>query len=147
LIPNVSLSTDIISGFCAETEDDHKMTLDIMREVQYDGAYTFKYSPREKTKAWDMDDDVDEIVKTRRLVEIVELQNEISEKKNSASIGNKYEVLIESISKKSPDMLKGRTDGNKAVIIPKNGTNVGDKVLVKITRSNSATLFGEAVHN
>jgi tRNA-2-methylthio-N6-dimethylallyladenosine synthase len=94
-----------------------------------------------------MDDDVDEIVKTRRLVEIVELQNEISEKKNSASIGNKYEVLIESISKKSPDMLKGRTDGNKAVIIPKNGTNVGDKVLVKITRSNSATLFGEAVHN
>jgi tRNA-2-methylthio-N6-dimethylallyladenosine synthase len=147
LIPNVSLSTDIISGFCAETEDDHKMTLDIMREVQYDGAYMFKYSPREKTKAWDMDDDVDEIVKTRRLVEIVELQNEISEKKNSASIGNKYEVLIESISKKSPDMLKGRTDGNKAVIIPKNGTNVGDKVLVKITRSNSATLFGEAVHN
>ncbi len=82
IIPDVSLSTDIITGFCTETEDDHKMTLDIMKEVKYDGAYMFKYSPREKTKAWAMKDDVDEETKTKRLTDIVELQRNISEKKN-----------------------------------------------------------------
>jgi len=82
LIPDVSLSTDIITGFCTETEEDHKMTLEVMKEVKYDGAYMFKYSPREKTKAWKMEDDVDEETKTRRLVEIVELQRAISEVKN-----------------------------------------------------------------
>jgi tRNA-2-methylthio-N6-dimethylallyladenosine synthase len=146
IIPEVSLSTDIISGFCTETEDDHKMTLDIMREVEYDGAYMFKYSPREKTKAWEMGDDVDEEVKTRRLMEIVELQNSISDKKNSASIGNEFEILVESVSKKSPDMLKGRTDGNKPVIINKNGTKIGDTVRVKIIKANAATLFGEVLY-
>lgn len=145
LIPEVSLSTDIISGFCTETEDDHKMTLDIMREVKYDGAYMFKYSPREKTKAWQYEDDVDEETKTRRLMEIVELQRQISEDKNSALTGNIFEIVIEGISKKSDKMLFGRTDGNKTVIIPVNGAKAGDKLKVRITRGNSATLFGEAV--
>ncbi len=145
LIPDVSLSTDIISGFCTETEDDHKMTLDVMREVKYDGAYMFKYSPREKTKAWQYEDDVDEETKTRRLMEIVELQRQISEDKNSALVGKEFEIIVEGISKKSDKMLFGRTDGNKTVIIPVNGAKAGDKVLVKVTKGNSATLFGETV--
>lgn len=145
ILPEVSLSTDIISGFCTETEEDHKMTLDIMREVKYDGAYMFKYSPREKTKAWQMEDDVDEETKTRRLMEIVELQRDISEEKNRQTVGRIYEVIIEGISKKSDKMLFGRTDGNKTVIIPVNGAKPGDKVMVKVTKANSATLFGEAI--
>lgn len=145
LIPDVSLSTDIITGFCTETEEDHKMTLDVMKEVRYDGAYMFKYSPREKTKAWKMEDDVDEETKTRRLVEIVELQRDISEEINLKTVGKQFEVIIEGISKKSDKMLFGRTDGNKTVIIPINGAKPGDKVLVKVNKANSATLFGEAV--
>lgn len=145
LIPDVSLSTDIITGFCTETEEDHKMTLEVMKEVKYDGAYMFKYSPREKTKAWKMEDDVDEETKTRRLVEIVELQRAISEKKNLETVGKEFEVIIEGISKKSAEMLFGRTDGNKTVIIPVNGTKPGEKISVKINKANSATLFGEVV--
>lgn len=145
LIPDVSLSTDIITGFCTETEEDHKMTLEVMKEVRYDGAYMFKYSPREKTKAWKMDDDVDEETKTRRLVEIVELQRDISEEKNRETVGKEFEVIIEGISKKSDKMLFGRTDGNKTVIIPLNDAKPGDKIMVKVNRANSATLFGEAV--
>jgi len=145
LIPDVSLSTDIITGFCTETEEDHKMTLEVMKEVRYDGAYMFKYSPREKTKAWKMDDDVDEETKTRRLVEIVELQRDISEEKNRETVGKEFEVIIEGISKKSDKMLFGRTDGNKTVIIPLNDSKPGDKIMVKVNRANSATLFGEAV--
>lgn len=145
LIPDVSLSTDIITGFCTETEEDHKMTLEVMKEVRYDGAYMFKYSPREKTKAWKMEDDVDEEIKTRRLVEIVELQRDISEEKNRETVGKEYEVIIEGVSKKSDMMLFGRTDGNKTVIIPLNDAKPGDKLMVKINRANSATLFGEAV--
>ncbi len=147
IIPGVALSTDIISGFPTETGDDHKMTLDIMKEVKYDGAYMFKYSAREKTKAYQMGDDVDDETKTKRLMEIIELQRQISFELNSKMVGNSYEVLMESLSKKSDEMLTGRTDGNKSVIIPKNGTSIGDKVTVKITKANSATLFGEVVYN
>jgi tRNA-2-methylthio-N6-dimethylallyladenosine synthase len=145
VIPDVSLSTDIITGFCTESEDDHRMTLELMKEVKFDGAYMFKYSPREKTKAWNMKDDVDEETKTRRLVEIVELQNRISEEKNLASVGKEFDVVIEGLSKKSDKMLFGRTDGNKTVIIPVNGCKPGEKLRVKITRANTATLFGEPV--
>jgi tRNA-2-methylthio-N6-dimethylallyladenosine synthase len=145
LIPDVSLSTDIITGFCTETEDDHKMTLEVMKEVRYDGAYMFKYSPREKTKAWKMEDDVDEEIKTRRLVEIVELQRDISEEKNRETVGKEFEVIIEGVSKKSDKMLFGRTAGNKTVIIPLNDAKPGDKIMVKINRANSATLFGDAI--
>ena len=145
IIPGVALSTDIISGFPTETEEDHKMTLDIMDKVKYDGAYMFKYSAREKTKAFMMGDDIDDETKTRRLMEIIELQRQISFKLNSAMVGKSYEILIESLSKKSDEKLTGRTDGNKSVIIPKNGNKVGEKVKVKITAANSATLFGEVI--
>lgn len=146
LLPEATLSTDIITGFCTETEDDHKMTLDIMKEVRYDGAYMFKYSPRENTKAWQMDDDVDEETKTRRLIEIVEQQKLIAEDINSKQVGKELEVLLEGESKKSVDVLKGRTDGNKAVLVNKNGSKIGDTVKVKITRANYATLFGEIIY-
>ena len=145
ILPDAALSTDIISGFCTETEDDHKKTLDILAEVRYDGAYMFKYSPREKTKAYTMKDDVDEDTKSRRLMEIVELQNKISFEKNQGLTGKTLEVLVESVSRKSDNMLAGRTDGNKSVIIPRNGTQIGEKVMVKINKSNSATLFGDVV--
>lgn len=146
IIPKVALSTDIISGFPTETDDDHRMTLDVMNEVKYDGAYMFKYSAREKTKAYQMEDDVDDNIKSKRLMEIIELQRQISFGENSKMVGSDYEVLVESLSKKSDDMLTGRTDGNKSVIIPKNGTSIGDRVMVRIEKANSATLFGKAVH-
>ena len=145
IIPDVSLSTDIISGFPTETEDDHKMTLDVIREVKYDGAYMFKYSPREHTKAYSIHYSVDDEVKTRRLQEIIDLQTHISFERNSQMVGKDFEVLIESLSKKSDRMYSGRTDGNKSVIIPMNGFKPGDKVMAKIIRANSATLFGELV--
>jgi tRNA-2-methylthio-N6-dimethylallyladenosine synthase len=121
------------------------MTLDVMKEVKYDGAYMFKYSAREKTKAYQMGDDVDDETKARRLMEIIELQRQISYEMNSKMIGGTYEILVESLSKKSDSMLTGRTDGNKSVIIPRNGTKIGEKIMVKITNSNSATLFGEVI--
>lgn len=146
LLPEATLSTDIITGFCTETEEDHKMTLDIMKEVRYDGAYMFKYSPRENTKAWQMDDDVDEETKTRRLIEIVEQQKIIAEDINSKLVGREFDVLLEGESKKSGDVLKGRTDGNKAVLVNKNGSKIGDTVRVKINRANYATLFGDIIY-
>ncbi|MCX7877663.1 MAG: tRNA (N6-isopentenyl adenosine(37)-C2)-methylthiotransferase MiaB [Ignavibacteria bacterium] len=144
-IPDASLSTDIIAGFCTETEEDHLMTLELMKQVRYDGAYMFKYSPRENTKAWKMKDDVPEEVKTKRLMEIIELQNKISEEKNREEIGKIHEILIEGPSRKSPGKLKGRTDGNKTVIVSCDSFITGQLVKVKITSSNSATLFGEPV--
>jgi tRNA-2-methylthio-N6-dimethylallyladenosine synthase len=145
IMPQVALSTDIISGFPTETDDDHRMTLDLMKEIKYDGAYMFKYSTREKTKAFLMGDDVNDEIKTKRLMEIIELQRKISLELNSKMVNKTYEILVESLSRKSDTMLTGRTDGNKSVIIPKNGTKIGEKVMVKITDSNSATLFGEVL--
>jgi tRNA-2-methylthio-N6-dimethylallyladenosine synthase len=142
-IPGVSLSTDIISGFPTETEDDHQMTLDLIREVEYDGAFTFKYSPRENTKAWSMPDDVSEEIKLRRLNDIIELQRSISVQQNSTMIGQHVEVLVEGTSKKSEHDFCGRTDTNKMVIFPKNGDAVGDYIHIAIERVNSATLFGK----
>jgi tRNA-2-methylthio-N6-dimethylallyladenosine synthase len=145
-ISGVSISTDIISGFPTETEDDHRMTLDLIREVKYDGAFTFKYSPRENTKAWSMPDDVSEEIKLRRLNDIIELQRSISVQQNSAMIGQHVEVLVEGTSKKSEHDFCGRTDTNKMVVFPKNGDAVGDYIHVAIERVNSATLFGKQVH-
>jgi len=145
IIPEASLSTDIISGFCTETDEDHKMTLDIMSEVKFDGAYMFKYSPREKTKAWAMENDVDEEIKTKRLMEIIELQSKIALDKNSAAIGKVFKVLVEGPSKKNAEMFTGRTDGNKAVIVPGKGLIKGSFVKVKVIRANSATLYGKVI--
>ena len=159
MMPSVGLSTDIISCFPSETEDEHRMTLDVIREVRYDGAYTFAYSPRENTKAFYLEDKIDEETKKRRLDEIITLQRKISVEINQNLIGKTMPVLIETISKKSGDFFMGRTDCNKSVIIPKEHSyvnesgelthkkslSIGEFVNVKINKVNSATLFGETV--
>jgi tRNA-2-methylthio-N6-dimethylallyladenosine synthase len=145
-IPEISLSTDIITGFPTETEDDHKQTLNLLQEVEYDGAYTFKYSPRENTKAWSMSDDVPEEVKNRRLSEVIDIQRNISLHRNRTMVGQTVEVLVEGPSKKSAVDFCGRTDSNKMVVFPKNGDAIGDYISVRIERVNSATLFGTQKH-
>ena len=145
-IPGVSLSTDIIAGFPTETEEDHKMTLSLLEEVRFDGAFMFKYSPREGTKAYAMGDDVPDEVKVRRLTEIIELQQKISYEINQELIGKEVEVLVEGESKRSSEQWMGRTDTNKVVIFPKHeGVKPGDYVIVRINKANSATLFGDIV--
>lgn len=144
IIPGVSFSTDIISGFPTETEEDHLMTLDVMKKVRYDGAYMFKYSPREGTKAFEMNDDVDEELKAKRLSEIIDIQHQISFEINQLQIGTEEIILVEGNSKKSDDYFAGRTDSNKIVVFPiSDGVVVGDYVKVKINRATSGTLFGE----
>lgn len=143
-IKNVSFSTDIIAGFPTETEEDHKATLEVLKKVRYDGAYMFNYSPREGTKAYKMEDDVPPEVKSRRLSEIIDLQQRISAEINAEMTGREEIVLVEGHSKKSDQFWAGRTDGNKVTIFPVgNNVKVGDYVKVKITRSTSGTLFGE----
>lgn len=146
IIPGVSFSTDIISGFPTETEEDHQKTLDVMKTVMYDGAFMFKYSPREGTKAFRMDDDVKEEDKSRRLQEIIDLQLDISYKINCSLAGREDIILIEGLSKKSDQFFCGRTDSNKVAIIPVvEGVKEGDYVKVKITNGTSGTLFADYV--
>lgn len=147
LLPDTTLSTDIITGFPTETEADHQATIALLEEIRYDGAFMFKYSPRENTPAFSMSDNVSEEIKTRRINEIVELQNRISAEKNSTLIGKTVSILVEGESKKSSDEWQGRTDGNKMVIFPKTEAVTGDYLSVTIDRTNSATLFGSAVKN
>lgn len=144
-MPNTALSTDIIAGFCTESEKDHQETLEVMRTVRYDGAYMFAYSPRENTKAWKMGDDVPDEVKAQRLNDIITLQNSISREVNETEIGKVFSVLVEGPSKKNLMDWKGRTDTNKTVVFPHNdvrGYIVGDIVNIVIERSSSATLYG-----
>jgi tRNA-2-methylthio-N6-dimethylallyladenosine synthase len=147
IIPGVSFTTDIISGFPTETEEDHQNTLEVMRKVRYDGAYMFKYSPREGTKAFNLDDDVPEEVKGRRLSEIIELQQKISYEINQSMIGKEEIILVEGYSKKSESFLAGRTDSNKVVVFP-NADEIkeGDYIKVKINRATSGTLFADPVN-
>lgn len=146
IIPAVSFSTDIISGFPTETGDDHQMTLDVLRQVQYDGAYMFQYSPREGTKAFQMKDDVSEQIKTKRLQEIIELQGKIAFDINQKIVGHEEIVLIEGFSRKSKNFFAGRTDSNKVVIIPANDKiKVGDYVRTVITKATQATLFADFI--
>ncbi|GIK61549.1 MAG: tRNA (N6-isopentenyl adenosine(37)-C2)-methylthiotransferase MiaB [Ignavibacteriota bacterium] len=144
IIPGVSFSTDIITGFPTETYEDHIMTLDVMRMVRFDGAFMFKYSPREGTKAFRMNDDVSEETKSKRLQEIINLQQQISFELNQELIGKEEVVLIEGFSRKSDKFLSGRSDTNKVVIIPAdNKIRVGNYVKAKINKATSATLFGD----
>lgn len=146
IISGVSFSTDIISGFPTETYEDHIMTLDVMQKVQYDGAYMFKYSPREGTKAYKMDDDVPEETKAKRLNDIIDLQQSISYEINQKMIDKDEVVLVEGNSKKSDQFMAGKTDTNKVVIFPANDEiKTGDYVKVKINRATSATLFGDVM--
>ncbi len=146
IIPGVSFSTDIISGFPTETEEDHQMTLNIMKEIKFDGAYMFKYSPRKGTKAYKMQDDVPEDIKKRRLTEIIDLQQNISYELNKSLIGTEEIVLVEGYSKKSDEFFSGKTDTNKVVIFPaQDNITKGDFVKILINRATSATLFGDFV--
>ena len=144
-MPGVSLTTDFISGFPGETEEDHQSTLTLMNEVKYDGAYTFKYSARENTKAWEMEDDVSEAEKGRRVTEITNLQHGIALELNQKLVGTLQRILVEGPSKKSVDEFTGRTDTNKSVVFPWTEKEAGDYVEVLIERVNSATLFGTRV--
>ncbi len=144
IIPGVSFSTDIITGFPTESWEDHLMTLDIMKLVRYDGAYMFKYSAREGTKAFKMNDDVADEVKTKRLQEIIELQQQISFEINQELIGKEEVVLVEGFSRKSNQFLAGRTDNNKVLIVPLDEKiKEGTYIKAKVTRATHATLFGE----
>lgn len=143
VMPDCSLSTDLIAGFCTESTEDHAETLSLMREVGYEFSYMFKYSERPNTKAQrTMPDDVPEEVKTARLTEIINLQNELSLESNRRDVGRHFEVLVEGISKRSSDEVYGRTSQNKVVILPKMNYLPGDYVHVLITDCSSATLIG-----
>jgi tRNA-2-methylthio-N6-dimethylallyladenosine synthase len=147
-IPECSLSTDIITGFCDETEEEHQQTLSLLQEVRYDYAFTFIYSERPNTPAAKkMVDNVPLAVKQRRLAEIVALQQSISLELYQQSIGKVYEVLIEGDSKRSAQHWMGRTDSNRVVVFPKGSESVGDMVQVKIVGATSATLFGERIQS
>jgi tRNA-2-methylthio-N6-dimethylallyladenosine synthase len=144
-IPGVSLTTDTISGFPGETLPEHEATVALMKEVRYDGAFTFKYSPRENTKAWEMVDDVPDEEKGRRVTEITEVQRGISLAINQGKVGSVERVLVEAPSKKSAEAFSGRTDTNKTVVFPWNGERRGEYVDVRIDRVNAATLFGTRI--
>lgn len=146
LVPDCGLSTDIFCGFSSETEEDHQETLDLMRWTKYDSAFMFKYSERPGTyAAKNLDDDVPEEEKGRRLQEIINLQLEISLENNKNDIGKVFEVLVEGTSKKSDQELFGRTSQNKVVVFPKRDYVPGDLVKVKIYDCTSATLKGDLV--
>ena len=146
ILPGCSLSTDIIAGFCGETEEEHQETLSLMREVGFDFAYMFKYSERPGTKASrHMKDDVPDEVKTRRLNEIIALQNELSSVSKKADIGRILEVLVEGPAKKPIGAMMGRTSGNKVVVFQASDVRPGEYVQVKVTRATSATLIGNLV--
>ncbi|MBR2359150.1 MAG: tRNA (N6-isopentenyl adenosine(37)-C2)-methylthiotransferase MiaB [Bacteroidaceae bacterium] len=146
IIPDCGLSTDIFSGFHSETEEDHQMSLSLMRECQYDSAFMFKYSERPGTYASkNLPDDISEEVKIRRLNEIIEVQNQLSAEANKRCIGKVYEVLVEGTSKRSREQLVGRTEQNRVVVFDRGSHRVGDFVTVRITEASSATLKGELV--
>ena len=143
-IPDCAISTDMISGFCGETEDDHKDTLELMKNVGYDFAYMFKYSERPNTfAARNFEDDISEETKKRRLSEIIALQQKLSLQSNEKDIGKVFEVLVEGFSKKSQDRLFGRNSQNKVIVFDKIDAKIGDYVNVIVKSCTSATLLGE----
>ena len=145
-LPEATISTDIIAGFCGETEEEHRETLSLMRWTGFDLAYMFKYSERPDTlAAKKYKDDVPEAVKTQRLSEIIALQGELSLKSKREDIGKVFEVLVEGTSKKSKSELVGRTSQNKVVVFPGEGYGPGDYVMVKMRECTSATLLGNLV--
>ena len=146
IIPDCGLSTDIFVGYHSETEEDHQLSLSLMREVGYDSAFMFKYSERPGTYASKhLPDDVPEEEKIRRLNELIALQTEISAQQNKKDEGKEFDVLLEAFSKRSREQLMGRTEQNKAVVVNKGNHHIGETVRVRITGSTSATLLGEII--
>lgn len=143
IIPDCAISTDIFVGYHSETEEDHQMSLSLMREVGYDSAFMFKYSERPGTYASKhLPDDVSEEIKLRRLAEMIELQTKLSAESNAKDVGKEFDVLIEGFSKRSREQLFGRTGQNKVVVFDKGNCHIGQTVRVRITDSSSATLKG-----
>ncbi|HEX2974770.1 MAG TPA: tRNA (N6-isopentenyl adenosine(37)-C2)-methylthiotransferase MiaB, partial [Bacteroidales bacterium] len=143
IIPGCALSTDMIAGFCTETEEDHQESLSLMEWAGFDFAYMFKYSERPGTKAArKMKDDVPEEIKSRRLTEMITLQNKLSARSKRHDVGKEFEVLIEGYSKRSSEYFSGRTSQNKVVVFPASGCTKGDYVNVHIEKATSATLTG-----
>lgn len=143
IIPDCAISTDIFVGYHSETEEDHQMSLSLMREVGYDSAFMFKYSERPGTYASKhLPDDVSEEVKLHRLAEMIELQTKLSAESNAKDVGKEFDVLIEGFSKRSREQLFGRTGQNKVVVFDKGNCHIGQTVRVRITDSSSATLKG-----
>ena len=146
IIPDCGLSTDIFVGYHDETEEDHQLSLDLMREVGYDSAFMFKYSERPGTYASKhLPDNVPEDEKIRRLNELIALQTEISAQQNAKDVGKTFDVLVEGFSKRSREQLCGRTEQNKMVVFDKGSHHIGETVRVRITGSTSATLLGESL--
>jgi len=146
IIPDCGLSTDIFVGYHDETEEDHQLSLSLMREVGYDSAFMFKYSERPGTYASKhLPDNVPEEEKIRRLNELIQLQTQLSAEVNKRDEGKEFDVLVENFSKRSRDQLCGRTEQNKMVVFDKGSHHIGETVRVRITGSTSATLFGEEV--
>ncbi len=147
IIPDCGLSTDIFVGYHDETEEDHQLSLSLMREVGYDSAFMFKYSERPGTYASKhLPDNVPEEEKIRRLNELIALQTEISAQQNKKDEGKEFDVLVEGFSKRSREQLCGRTEQNKMVVFDKGNHHIGEMVRVRITGSTSATLFGERIY-
>ena len=146
IIPDCGLTTDIFSGYHSETEEDHQMSLSLMKECQYDSAFMFKYSERPGTYASrNLPDDIPEEVKVRRLNELIALQNQLSAESYKRDIGKTFEILVEGVSRRSHNQLFGRTQQYKVVVFDRGDHHVGDFVKVKITGATSATLMGEEV--
>ncbi len=146
IIPGCAISTDIITGFCDETEEDHLETLSLMEWVKFDYAFMFKYSERPMTLAADtLQDNIPESVKERRLTEVIDLQQKLSYQSNQRDLNLVFEVLIEGDSKRSGNHFMGRNSQNKVVVFPKNNAKPGEYVTVKVKSFTSATLLGEVV--
>jgi tRNA-2-methylthio-N6-dimethylallyladenosine synthase len=147
-LPDCSITTDVIAGFCTETEQDHQATLEMFRTVRYDYAYMFKFSMRPDTYAHrHLNDDVPDDVKTRRLEEIIALQGEIALENNKKEVGKTFEVLIEGVSHRSDKQLFGRNSQNKVIVFDRGELQPGQYVNVLVTRCTAATLIGEVVNN
>lgn len=146
IIPDCGLTTDLFVGYHDETPEDHAETLSLVRECMFDSAFMFKYSERPGTyAAKHLPDNVSEEVKIERLNELIRLQTEVSAEQYRKDVGKTFEVLVEGYSKRSRQQLMGRTEQNKAVVFDKNNHHIGDRVMVKITGSTSATLLGEPI--
>jgi tRNA-2-methylthio-N6-dimethylallyladenosine synthase len=148
IIPNCGISSDVIAGFCGETEEEHQDTLSLMQYAQFDFSYMYYYSERPGTMAAKKyTDDVSLETKKRRLAEIVEVQYQLSLQNNLKDIGKTYEVLVEKTSKKNEDEWSGRNEQNKVIIFPKGNYKVGDYVNVLVVSANKATLKGIVIDN
>ena len=145
-MPDITVTTDLITGFPGETEEMHQATLRLLREAQFDSAYTFIYSPRQGTPAARMEDQIDDAVKHRRLQELMDVQNEISLAKNRAMEGKVYPIIVEGATKQDDNNWYGRTSGNKMIIFPKEeGLAVGDLRNALVEQGQTWVLKGKLV--